>query len=82
MGYHSDQTDILCEGTGIVIVSVGETRMLKFRNIADQALFVEYELGSGSQIYMTQEVQEKWQHAIPASDTEKGRISLMFRKMK
>lgn len=82
MGYHSDQTDILYEGTGIVIVSLGETRTLRFRNIADQERFVEYELVSGSLIYMTQEVQESWQHAIPKSDTENGRISLTFRKMK
>ena len=31
MGYHSDQTDILQTDTGIAIVSVGETRTLKFR---------------------------------------------------
>lgn len=82
MGYHSDQTDILYEGTGIFIVSVGEKRTLKFRNIADQQRLVDYELVSGSLIYMTQEVQENWQHAIPKSDTENGRISLTFRKMK
>lgn len=81
MGYHSDQTDILEECTGIAIVSLGETRSLKFRNIADPEEFHAYELPSGSLIYMTQEVQANWQHAIPKSDTEKGRISLTFRKI-
>ena len=33
-------------------------------------------------IYMTQEVQERWQHSIPRSDTGQGRISLTFRKMR
>ena len=33
MGYHSDQMDILEEGTGVVIISVGEARTLRFRNI-------------------------------------------------
>jgi hypothetical protein len=33
MGYHSDQTDILVANTGIAIVSLGEMRVLKFRNI-------------------------------------------------
>jgi len=82
MGYHSDQTDILDAGTGIAIVSLGEKRSLKFRNIANPEEFHTYELPSGSLIYMTQEVQANWQHAIPKSDTEMGRISLTFRKIK
>lgn len=81
MGYHSDQTDILEKNTGIAIVSVGETRMLKFRNIQTPEEFVSYELTSGSLIYMTQEIQDFWQHAIPKSDTENGRISLTFRQI-
>lgn len=81
MGYHSDQTDILEKNTGIAIVSVGETRTLKFRNIQNPEEFVCYELTSGSLIYMTQEIQGIWQHAIPKSDTENGRISLTFRQI-
>ncbi|PSK87438.1 alpha-ketoglutarate-dependent dioxygenase AlkB [Taibaiella chishuiensis] len=81
MGYHSDQTDILETGTGIAIVSVGATRMLNFRNIEDPAQTLAYELTAGSLVYMTQEIQAAWQHAIPKSDTEAGRISLTFRQM-
>lgn len=33
MGFHSDQTDILEEKTGIAIVSLVESRTLRFRNI-------------------------------------------------
>ena len=82
MGFHSDQTDILFEGTGVAIVSIGETRTLRFRNIENRDLIVDYKLPSGSLIYMTNEVQDEWQHAIPKSDTENGRMSLTFRKMK
>jgi alkylated DNA repair dioxygenase AlkB len=82
MGYHSDQTDILVEGTGIAIISLGETRSLRFKNIADPERIEEFPLPSGSLIYMTQEVQKEWTHAIPKSDTENGRMSLTFRKMK
>lgn len=82
MGFHSDQTDILFEGTGVAIVSVGETRTLRFRNIENKEILKDYNLPSGSLIYMTNEVQDEWQHAIPKSDTEKGRMSLTFRKMK
>lgn len=81
MGYHSDQTDILEKNTGIAIVSVGETRTLKFRNIQNPEEFVPYELTSGSLVYMTQEIQDSWQHSIPKSDTENGRISLTFRQI-
>jgi alkylated DNA repair dioxygenase AlkB len=81
MGYHSDQTDILAENTGIAIVSLGETRILRFRNIENPTLYLNYELVSGSLIYMTQAIQTVWQHAIPTSNTENGRISLTFREM-
>lgn len=82
MGYHSDQTDILETDTGIAIVSLGETRTLKFRNIANPEQFLTYDLTAGSLIYMTQEIQKAWQHSIPKSDTENGRISLTFRRMR
>lgn len=82
MGYHSDQTDILEEGTGIAIVSVGENRTLKFKNIQDPDQTMEYLLVQGSLIYMTQEIQQLWQHAIPKSGTDKGRVSLTFREIK
>jgi len=82
MGWHSDQTDILEEGTGIAIVSVGETRTLQFRSMKEPREFMDYALPAGSLIYMTQEVQDSWQHSIPRSDSASGRISLTFRKMR
>lgn len=82
MGFHSDQTDILYERTGVAIISVGETRTLRFRNIEDKKLIKDFQLPSGSLIYMTNEVQDKWQHSIPKADTENGRMSLTFRKIK
>ncbi len=82
MGFHSDQTDILEPNTGIVIVSLGETRVLRFKNIKDNEVIKDFQLPSGSLIYMTQELQEEWQHAIPKSDTENGRMSLTLRRIK
>lgn len=82
MGFHSDQTDILEDQTGVAIVSLGETRILRFRKITDHEEALDYVLPSGSLIYMTQEVQSIWQHAIPWSDTNEGRMSLTFRKLK
>ncbi|WP_231372762.1 alpha-ketoglutarate-dependent dioxygenase AlkB [Aureivirga sp. CE67] len=81
MGYHSDQTDILEENTGVVIVSLGETRIIRFRNIENPEIKMDFELNSGSLFYMIAEVQEKWQHAIPKKNTENGRMSLTFRAL-
>ncbi len=82
MGFHSDQTDMLAENTGIAIVSLGETRTLKFRKIDNYSETFTVELTSGSLVYMTQKIQKNWQHSIPKSDTENGRISLTFRSIK
>lgn len=82
MGFHSDQTDILYDNTGVGIVSLGETRILRFRNIRNQDLTKDFQLPSGSFIYMENSIQDDWQHAIPKSETEKGRMSLTFRKIK
>lgn len=82
MGFHSDQTDILYQNTGVGIISIGETRTLRFRNIKNRELIQDFELPSGSFIYMTNNVQDEWQHSIPKSDTENGRMSLTFRKIK
>lgn len=82
MGFHSDQTDILETGTGIAIVSIGETRMLRFKKIAEPDIMIDYTLVPGSLVYMTQEVQKEWQHAVPKADTDSSRISLTFRKLK
>jgi alkylated DNA repair dioxygenase AlkB len=82
MGYHSDQTDILVDNTGVAIISLGETRILRFRNIANKEEIIDYSLPSGSLIYMTQEVQSLWQHAIPKSSKENSRMSLTFREIK
>lgn len=82
MGFHADQTDILEEGTGIAIISVGETRTLRFKHINDPLVINDYPLPSGSLIYMTQQVQEEWLHAIPPADTDNGRMSLTFRCIK
>ena len=81
MGYHSDRTDILSPNTGVVIISLGSTRILRFRNINDKSLIVDYPLSSGSLFYMTADVQNHWMHSIPTSDNNDSRMSLTFRNI-
>lgn len=82
MGFHSDQTDILAENTGIAIISLGAERVLKFRAIGNGTQMFDYALNAGSLIYMTQEIQRDFQHSIPKAETENARMSLAFRKIK
>lgn len=82
MGFHSDQTDILVENTGVVIVSLGASRVLRFRRIGQKELVHDYQLPSGSLVFMTDEMQTEWQHAIPKDDSTSGRISMTFRQIK
>lgn len=80
MGFHSDQVDMLCDSTGIVIISLGDTRVFRFRNIKDKEVYKEYVLNPGSLFYMSSDVQSEWQHSVLKGENE--RISLTFRKVK
>lgn len=81
MGWHSDQIDILVPNTGIAILSLGAERILKFRNISNPNITQDYALASGSLIYMSQDIQNEWQHAIPKASTQNSRLSLTFREL-
>ena len=82
MGFHSDQTDILEKDTGIAIISLGEARVLRFRNIQEKERTVDFELHPGSLFYMTQNIQKEWEHSVPKSDMDRGRMSLTLRRIK
>lgn len=80
MGFHSDQVDMLCDSTGIVIISLGDTRVFRFRNINNKEEYKDYVLKSGSLFYMSSEIQNEWQHSILKGEGK--RISLTFRSIK
>ncbi|MFT4738189.1 MAG: alkylated DNA repair dioxygenase AlkB [Paraglaciecola sp.] len=82
MGWHGDTTHFLTEETGTAILSVGDTRIFQLRRKAVPTESYNYVLTPGSLIYMPASIQEEWQHAIPKVVSERGRISLTFRKMK
>ena len=82
MGWHGDSTYFLAEETGTAILSVGDTRIFQLRRKAVPTESYNYVLTPGSLICMPTSIQEEWQHAIPKVVSERGRISLTFRKMK
>jgi alkylated DNA repair dioxygenase AlkB len=81
MGFHADGTEVLREGTGIAIISLGSERTITFRRTIDRSETYDYSVRSGSLLYMSQEIQKEWQHAIPKQPDTGGRISLTFRQI-
>lgn len=82
MGFHSDMIDFLDENTGICIVSLGNPRILRFRNKENKQLTTDFVLSPGSLFLMSQEVQKHWDHSIRKSSVpDSERISLTFRRI-
>lgn len=82
MGFHSDETDGLADGTGVAIVSLGSVRTIAYRSKLDATLRVDYPLPNGSLLYMSGQVQQEWLHAIPKDPQAGERISLTLRAMR
>jgi len=80
MGWHSDNTDILVNGTGVIIVSVGEPRAIFFKKKSDGTFF-SFTLEDGHIFYMNSSVQDDWLHSIPENDSVNPRWSLTFREI-
>jgi alkylated DNA repair dioxygenase AlkB len=79
MGFHSDATHNLAEGTGVAIVSLGAERNLTFRSKSDHSIVIHLPLPHGSLFYMSQLTQHYWTHAVKKTETDDARISLTFR---
>jgi alkylated DNA repair dioxygenase AlkB len=81
MGFHSDTATGLAEGTGVAIVSLGAERSIVYRSKRDKTVRFSYPLPSGSLLFMSNQLQEEWLHAIPKQDGVGERISLTFRRV-
>lgn len=82
MGFHSDQIDILENDTGIVIISLGCARILRFKNKLDNTKH-DIELPNGSFLYMDQYVQNNWVHSVLSTNNDEyERISITLRRIK
>ena len=79
MGYHSDSSEELKEGTGVAIISLGSERHISYRSKKDKDVKFKYALKSGALLYMSKEIQDEWVHAIPKEKGVGERISLTFR---
>lgn len=82
MGFHSDDTVGLVEGTGVAIVSLGSVRDITYRSKDSPDIQISYALQPGTLLYMDDLVQEKWVHAIKRQKDAGPRISLTWRAFK
>lgn len=81
MGFHSDSSKALAGGTGVAIVSLGSVRSIVYRPRTGDKSEFDYPLKNGSLLYMSQEMQSDWLHAIPKAENCGARISLTFRQI-
>lgn len=79
MGFHSDSSEELEKGTGVAIISLGAERTIVFRSKLNKVTEFSLDLKNGSLLYMPQQIQSEWLHAIPKASGVGERISLTFR---
>lgn len=86
IGFHSDSAANLAPETGVVVVSLGSTRTIAFRNKANKKLEYSLTLQPGSLLFMSNEMQLEWLHGIPKELSAEGgaigrRISVTLRRI-
>ena len=81
MGFHFDATDSLADETGVAIVSLGDERVLTFKNIADKSVRFEQPMPPGSLLLMSAQTQSEWLHGILKQSGAGARMSLTFRAL-
>jgi alkylated DNA repair dioxygenase AlkB len=81
MGFHSDSSEELSEGTGVAIVSLGAERTIVFRSKVDKSIEFSFNLRDGDLLFMLKQIQSEWLHGIPKATGAGERISLTFRSI-
>ncbi|WP_313094063.1 alpha-ketoglutarate-dependent dioxygenase AlkB [Empedobacter sp.] len=83
MGFHSDDLTQLENETGVLILSLGGSRILRFKNKLDSNIIFDISLNNNTLLFMNNQIQVDWLHSIlPDKESESKRISLTFRNLK
>lgn len=83
MGFHSDDVSQLEDETGVLILSLGDTRTMQFKNKEDKSITFDISLRHNSLVYMSKQLQNDWLHAVlPSIDESNQRMSITFRNLK
>jgi alkylated DNA repair dioxygenase AlkB len=81
IGPHRDDANGLVQGTPIVTISLGETRVFRLRRAKPRTPgFRDFEARDGSVLVIPHETNEAYEHEVPKSKRAKGcRISITLR---
>lgn len=84
MGFHSDQIDLLKSNSGIAIFSIGNSRIMRFKNKLDKDIVHDIILEPNSLFYMSKNMQKDWLHSVLSDkkNINNSRISITFRQIK
>lgn len=84
MGAHSDSVAQLAPDTGVAVLSLGESRVIRFCRKTDirggESCF-DTPLLAGSLLFMSHAIQSDWLHSIPRQPGAGPRLSLSFRRV-
>ena len=80
--YHSDKEESIYEDSSIATISLGQSRVIKFRSIADHGSEFVINLSHGHVFTMSKKSQKFFEHSIPKDFTKQPRISLTLRFIK
>ncbi len=81
MGCHADDEKELGKNPSIASLSLGESRLLRFRHSKHKET-LDVMLTHGDLLLMSGEIQHHWKHELPKTKkTKKERINLTFRKI-
>ena len=82
VGWHSDDEAELGEAPWIASLTLGATREFAWRSRQDaSSAYGKTRLTAGSLLLMAPEFQHLWEHSVPASEANHGRINLTFRRV-
>ena len=84
LGFHSDNEREIVTGTDIVTISLGESRVVKFKALSSSTDFPEQslEVSHGDLFLMSRASQDIFQHSVVSDDSTQPRISITLRLLK
>ena len=84
LNFHSDNESVIVADSGILTISLGATRVCKFRKLPvsksnpEHSLFVRH----GDAVLMSRRSQDLFQHSILPDDCQSPRVSITLRLLK
>ena len=80
--YHSDNEESICEDSAIITISLGQSRVIKFRPKSNHDSELSINLSHGQVFTMSKKSQQFFEHCIPKDFTRQPRISITLRLIK